>query len=401
MQTQSPRQRQVLGLAAAMLCVVSLIGCTNSHQEWMDNADTRWNGIRSAAMLDMAKGQFEAGALDQAEKTINEAAAVDASNPLLHLMAGRICLERGQLERAYRLFELSKELDDTNADTFYYQGVVLQRWHQHEAALDVYKKAYELEADKANRMLAVAETYVALDRPEDAIALLEQKKFYFDQNAGLRAMLGHLYNMKNEHKLAVENFRQATMLDPENIRYQEELALAQVAAGAHADAVHTLKYLLERPEYSDRNDLKRSLASAEASMGRLDAARQVYIGLTRQDPTNTADWIRLGELCWKTEDLGGALIAANRAITLAPQRHEGYLLAGLVWQKREKIENALEMFDRAAELAPQDSTPLILRGISLQKTDRIAAAAEAYTEALKRNPEDLRAQRLLAQIEVY
>lgn len=399
MKSLSHTHRQVLCLAALILGATSLIGCTNSHQEWKDDATSRWNGIRSAAMLDMARSQFEAGALDQAEKTINEAAGVDASNPQLHLMAGRICLERGQLERAYRLFQLSMELDETNADTFYYQGVVLQRWHQHEAALDAYQKAYELEADRANRMLAVAETYVALDRTDDAIALLEEKKYYFDQNAGLRAMLGHLYNMKSESKLAVENFRQATMLDPENIRFQEELALAQVAANAHADAAGTLKMLLERPEYSERNDLKRSLATAEAKLGRTAAARQIYIDLTRHDPTNTADWIRLGELCWKSEDLGGALIAANRAITLAPQRHEGYLLSGLVWQKREKIENALEMFDRAAELAPQDSTALILRGISLQKTDRHAAAAEAYSEALKRNPEDVRAQRLLAQVE--
>ncbi len=391
--------RPVLTLATMMLGVVSLIGCTNSHQEWKDDATGRWNGIRSAAMLDMARGQFEAGALDQAEKTVNEAAAVDASNPQLHLMAGRICLERGQLERAYRLFQLSMEIDETNADVYYYQGVVLQRWHQHEAALDAYKKAYELEADKANRMLAVAETHVALDQVDEAVALLEDKKYYFDQNAGLRAMLGHLYSMKSEYKLAVENFRQAAMLDPENVRFQEELALAQVAANAHADAADSLKKLLERPEYSERSDLKRSLATVESKLGRNDAARQIYIELTRHDPTNTADWIRLGELCWKTEDLGGALIAANRAITLAPQRHEGYLLSGLVWQKRERVENALQMFDRAAELAPQDSTPLILRGISLQKTDRKAAAAEAYAEALKRNPSDTRAQRLLAQVQ--
>lgn len=400
MKLNGNRYRLTLGLTTMMLCATSLIGCTNNHQEWKDDATSRWNGIRSAAMLDMARGQFEAGALDQAEKTINEAAGVDASNPLLHLMAGRISLERGQLERAYRLFELSAELDDTNADTYYYQGVVLQRWHQQEAALDAYKKAYELEADKANRMLAVAETYVALDRADEAIELLEDRKYYFDQNAGIRAMLGHLYSMKNEYKLSVENFRQATMLDPENIRFQEELALSQVAADNHADAVGTLKMLLERPEYSERNDLKRSLATAETKLGRIDAARQIYIGLTRQDPTNTADWIRLGELCWKSEDLGGALIAANRAITLAPQRHEGYLLSGLVWQKRGRVENALEMFDRAADLAPHDSTPLILRGISLQKTDRKAAAAEAYSEALKRNPEDTRAQRLLAQVEL-
>lgn len=393
------RHRHVLSLAAMTLLASSLLGCTNNHKDWSDTATTRWHGLRSAAMLDMAKGQFEAGALDQAEKTVNEAAAIDNSNPELHLMAGRIALERGQLERAFRLFQLSAEIDATNADTFYYQGVVLQRWHQHAAALDAYQKAYDLEADKPGRMLAVAETLVALDRIDDAVALLESKKYYFDQNAGLRAMLGHLYNMRNEHKLAVDNFRQATMLDPENIRLHEELALAQIAADAHADAAETLNMLLERPEYSERNDLKRSLASVEARVGRLDAARQIYIELTRSDPTNTSDWIRLGELCWKTEDLGGALIAANRAIALAPQRHEGYLLAGLVWQKRDKIEHALKMFDRAAELAPQDATPLILRGISLQKTDRKAAAAEAYNEALKRDPDDVRAQRLLAQIE--
>jgi len=391
--------RSVLILATLMLSAMSLVGCSNSHQEWKDDATSRWNGIRSAAMLDMARGQFEAGALDQAEKTINEAAGVDASNPLLHLMAGRISLERGQLERAYRLFQLSMELDATNADTFYYQGVVLQRWQQHGAALDAYQKAYDLEPDKANRMLAVAETYVALDQVDEAIELLEEKKYYFDQNAGIRAMLGHLYSMKSEDKLAVENFRQATMLDPENIRFQEELALSQVAAHNYADATGTLKALIQRPEYSERNDLKRALATAESNLGRIDAAREIYISLTRRHPTNTADWIRLGELCWKSEDLGGALIAANRAITLAPQRHEGYLLSGLVWQKRGRVENALEMFDRAAELSPRDSTPLILRGISLQKTDRIAAATEAYQEALKRNPGDTRAQRLLAQID--
>lgn len=393
------RLRQVLSLLTMMLLASSFFGCTNKHQEWKDNGTTRWHSLRSAAMLDMAKGQFEAGALDQAEKTINEAAAIDNSNPELHLMAGRIALERGQLERAYRLFQLSAELDPTNADVFYYQGVVLQRWHQQAAALDAYQKAYDLEADKPGRMLAVAETLVALDRVDDAISLLEEKKYYFDQNAGLRAMLGHLYAMKGEKKLAVENFRQATMLDPENIRLFEELALAQIAADAHADAAETLNVLLARPEYSERNDLKRSLASVETKVGRLGAARQIYIDLTRQDPTNTSDWIRLGELCWKIQDLGGALIAANRAISLAPNRHEGYLLSGLVWQKRGKIDNALQMFDRAAELAPKDATPLILRGISLQKTDRNAAAKEAYHEALKRDPDDVRAQKLLAQIE--
>jgi len=390
---------RVLSLAAMMLCASSLFGCvTNSHKEWKDSATSRWHSLRSAAMLDMAKGQFEAGALDQAEKTVTEAAAIDSTNPALHLLAGRIALEHGQLERAYRLFQISAENAGDRSDPFYYQGVVLQRWHQYNAALEAYEKAYDLDKTNAGRMLAVAETHVALDEVETAVELLESTKYYFDQNAGLRAMLGHLYTMRSEHNLAVENFRQATMLEPENFRLQEELATSQINAEFYKDAKNTLENLLAQPEYASRRDLQRSLAKAEASVGRHKAAREIYINLTRSDPTNTNDWIRLGELCWKLEDLGGSLIAANRAVTLDPQRHEGYLLSGMVWQKRGNVENALEMFDRAAELDPQSATPLILRGLSLQKTDRRAAAAEAYTEALRRNPDDHRAERLLAQV---
>ena len=389
-----------ISLVAAALAAVTLTGCAKqgNHERWKADANTRWQSLRSTALLEMARDQFDAGALDQAEKTVTDAAAIDASNPKLHLMAGRISLERGQLERAYRLFEISAELDETEPETFYYQGVVLQRWHQYDAALTAYQKAYDLDRDNPARMLAVAETLVALDRPREAIALLEEKKYYFDQNAGLRAMLGHLYTMQQEPRLAVENFRQATMLNPENMRLQEELALAQLAAGASTDAAATLRLLLARPEYEHRADLRRSLAAAEADTGRLSEAREIYIQLTRHDPSHGADWLRLGEVCWKLDDLGGALIAANRAISVAPRRPEGYLLAGMIWQKRGRVEDALKMFDRAAELSPDNATPLILRGLSLQKSDRHAAAAEAFSEAMRRDPNDPRAQQLLSQV---
>jgi tetratricopeptide (TPR) repeat protein len=399
MQNQGPASR-VLSLAAIMLLACSPLGCAkqSNHDQWVDNANNRWQSLRSTALLEMAQDQFNAGALDQAEKTVTDAAAIDTSNPMLHLMAGRIALERGQLERAYRLFQLSAELDATQPETYYLQGVVLQRWHQHNAALTAYEKAYDLDKDNPARMLAVAETMVALDQTQNAVELLESKKYYFDQNAGLRAMLGHLYTLRGEPRLAVENFRQATLLDAENMRLFEELAAAQVAAGDQVDAAGTLKVLLARPEYENRHDLKRSLAAAESANGRYKQAREILLRLTRHDPTHTADWLRLGEVCWQLDDTGGALIAANRAISLAPRRHEGYLLAGMVWQKRGRVADALNMFDRAAELAPDDATPLILRGLSLQKADRRAAAAEAYAEALRREPDDRRARALLDQV---
>jgi tetratricopeptide (TPR) repeat protein len=387
-------------LAALTLVALPLTGCNNSHKEWKESADNRWHDLRSAAMLDMAQDQFSSGQLDQAEKTVREAAAIDADHPGLHLLAGRIALERSQLERAYRMFEVSAGLEERNPDAYYYQGVVLQRWQNHKAALLCYEKAYEYDAENASRLLAVAETMVALDRSDEAIELLESKKLYFDQNAGCRAMLGHLYAMKADYDKAIENFRQATMLDPDNVRMLEELAYNLIAAEQFVKASTIIEDLLNRPEYQTRWDLMRQLAASEEQIGRIDRARQVYIDLTRANPENTNDWVRLGELCWKLEDTGGTLIAANRAINLEPHRHEGYILAGLVWQKRGRLDDALKMFDRAAELAPQSSTPLLLRGLSLQKADRNAAAAEAYSQALERNPKDPRAKRLLSSVSV-
>jgi len=405
----------------ALLAAVLLGGCSSKqgqHKKWVDSADARWNGMRATALTDMAQGQFDSGQLDQAQATVRDAAAIAPHDPAVHLLAGRIALENGLLERAHQHFgvciEKSTPKPDEDADAsapapkatgkhaaeaFYFRAVVLQRWQRQDEALADYQMAAELDPEHPRRALAVAETLVSLDRVDEAAALLEDKKIYFDQNAGCRALLGHIHNMRGEYALAVENFREAALLDPTNMRIQEELAFAQVRSEDWAQAAVTLGELTAHEDHAHRDDLWRALATAEAANGRLEESRDILARLTRRNPGAVADWIRLGETCWKMEDLGGALIAANRTVDLAPRRHEGYLLAGLVWQKRERPHEALQMFDAAADAAPTNATPVILRGIALQQSDRLAAAAEAYREALKRDPQDPRAAKLLARLE--
>ena len=421
-------------LMTALLAAVLLGGCSSKqgqHAKWVNDADARWRLMRATALIDMGQDQFNSGQLDQAEATVRDAASIAPDNPAVFLLAGRIALENGLLERAYQNFTISVEKSTPEADpdadpasepatpeaeraellkalkgqgsevadAFYYRAVVLQRWQRRAEALSDYEMAAELDPEHPRRVLAVAETLVELDRVDEAAALLEEKKFFFDQNAACRALLGHIQNLRGQHALAVENFREAALLDPDNVRIQEELAFAQIRQQEWAAAATTLQALTARPEHAHRDDLWRALATAEGENGRYDEARDILVDLTRRNPGEVADWIRLGELCWKMDDLGGALIAANRTVNLAPRRHEGYLLAGLVWQKRDRPHEALQMFDAAADAAPHNATPVILRGIALQKSDRLAAAAEAYREALKRDPNDPRAAKLLAQLE--
>ncbi len=384
--------------AAALLAPLLLVGCQDTLVEEKADAKNRWLELRSSMMLDMAKQQFNAGDLTQAEKSVKDGLSIDSRHAGLHVLAGRISLEQSKLERAYHLFNAAIELEPKSAEAYYYQGLVMQRWQRYDSSLEFYQQAYDNEPDNPAYLLAVAETLVELDRVDQAIDLLESKRQYFDQNAGVRAAIGHLYYMKGKPGLAADNFHEATLLEPDSIRFQEQYAFSLAAAEKHEQAIDVLTNILDNPKHKDRTDLKRALASAYQYTGNVKQAHAVLIQVARGPDSDVSDWIKLGELSYQQNELGGALQAASKVMNLAPNRHEGYLLAGMVWQKRGNLNNALQMFDRAAAVAPARTEPLILRGLSLQKAGRFTAAAQAYKQALKRQPNDTRAEKLLAAV---
>ncbi|MEM1097687.1 MAG: tetratricopeptide repeat protein [Planctomycetota bacterium] len=405
-------------LTVAVIGAGTLTGCAgkSQHEKNKAAAESRWQDLRSHVMLETAENQFRAGQIKQADKTVQDAARVDPDNPKLFTLAGRIAIEKGELEYAFKLFARSillqtpptdAELTDEqrakfavkDPEPYYYQGVVLQRWQKHDDALERYEAAHRLEPDNPARLLAVAETMVTLGQYDDAIAALEDRLDYFDSNAAIRVTLGHIYGLQGQPERAVEYYRHATVLSPDDPIVREELARMLIEAGDPEAAADALAELLEQQDQQNRTDLMRRLASAQLDAGRVADARQTYIEITNLERDRTTDWIKLGELSWRLEDLGGALIAANKVMDLSPNRHEGYLMAGMVWQKRGRLADALRLYDHAARLVPNDTTPLLMRGLALQKADKPAAAIRAYEQALERDPEDQRALRLLTALQ--
>mgnify|MGYP005844823659 CR=1 FL=1 len=398
--THARRTCRFLALSLAAAAVLAVTGCKtqSNHEKNVNAAKDRYLELRSGLMLQMAQQQFDTGDIDLAEKNTKDALTVDPSNPRLLVLAARIAIERGQLERAYHLLNLAIEKDPKATDPHYYQGIVHQRWQQYEKAHAAYQKAYDIRPDNAGYLMAMAEMLVAMNKADEALALLEDKLVYFDQHSGLRVAVGQLYQARGDYAKAASFFEQASLLRPEDLKLKEDLALAWIAGGSNDKAVTLLRELLEHADYKDRTDLRRALAGVYLHQKRNHDARDLFMQITRAEPTAIEDWLRLAQTNWALKDLGGTIIAANRVMTLDPQRHEGYLLAGMVWQKRGRLDDALKMFDRAAEASPASATPLILRGIALEKAGRPEAAAEAYRLALVRDPADARATKLLEAV---
>jgi superkiller protein 3 len=401
MRINTCKQCVATGLLAASVGLLA-VGCqsTSNHAKWKKQANQRWHNTRSSLMLDMAQQKFEAGDLEQAKKNVEQGLKIDGDNPHLLLLAGRIALEQGELERSFHLFNKSIGADEKNklAKPYYYKGVVLQRWQKYDQAHASYKEAYELKPDKVAYLLAMSEMQVQMGNRQKAVALLEEKRSYFDQNSTLRAALAHLYNMQQRHDKAANLFKEASLLDPTNTRLQQELGLAQVAAGRYDAAIDTFRQLFSKHPDAKRADLQRALATAYVETDQLDQAQQTYLALARSDNGEARDWLRLGGLAWQQDDAQGALDAANRVVAQASHNPRGYMLAGMALQKKGRLEAALRMFDQAANHAPDQAQPWILRGLTLQRAGRQTAAAEAYREALERKPDDSQAKRLLQSV---
>lgn len=392
----------------ALLLALLLVGCNTQkqHDQWVDEGNQRWYSLKSEIALQMAEDQFNSGQLKLAQKTIEDAMVNDMENPGLWLMGGRIALEESKLESAFNRMDMAiqygEELENyprkQKAKPHYYQGIVNQRWQRYEKAKDSYTRAYERDPEDVSYLLARVEMMIELDELQHAVAELEQKATYFDQNATVRALLGHVHRRLGDHESAAMWFKQASMLASEDMKLREEVARSQFDTGRYKQAINGLDTLTEDEYGKTRADLYRLKAKAYMALEKLHDARSVYAQVTRMDPTSPDDWAKLGELSYRLDELGAALQAANRLINLSPDHYRGYLLAGMVWNQRDRLDRALSMFDRAAELAPDNTMPRIMRGMALQKSGKPGAAADAYRQALEINPNDQRARHLLSSV---
>ena len=58
--------------------------------------------------------------------------------------------------------------------------------------------------------------HINMDQFEAALALLESKRVYFDQNAGIRVAIGQVHSILKQYDKAVDALRHASLLRPDD-----------------------------------------------------------------------------------------------------------------------------------------------------------------------------------------
>lgn len=387
----------VLSLALVTLTLVACSGPTKTGLEARDQAHGRMNLMNARVHYDQAKRSFEVGQFQKAMQEIDKAISRKDDQPQYYILRGRILLEQHRLEGALASISSAFEHDPQSAEAHYYAGIIYQRWSNNEKAYEHYMNAFEHDSTNVQYLLAAAESMIDMDDDAGAEELIVQHMSYFEHNAAMRHLLAHIALLRDDAKTAASHLREARMLNPTDDVLLEELAWAKYVAGQYARSYETIRELLARID-EPRLELRLLEARCLTFLDRKREARALYLELSRKHPSEPNVWIELGSLAWQIRDFQRVSIAGSRAVALAPERYEGYLLQALHAREHGEIEQATLLVKQAAERAHDTALPHLLLGRTLEDAGEHEEALAAYGEALRIEPENDQANRLFANL---
>ena len=235
---------------------------------------------------------------------------------------------------------------------------------------------------------------VALDKPREAIVLLQSRARFFEHSGAIRDEIGQLLIGQKRYVEGLAALREASLLSTDDPTIREHLAFALYADNQFAESAGVFDRLVKEPAYASRADVFAALGECQSRNHRFSDARKRYESATKLDPSCCGYWLGLAKAATQLNDLPGGELAVRKAISLEPANVEAQCLLGYVSFKQNHLPQSLAAFHAAADLDAADDVSVCLQGYVLSSMGRKAEALPLYARALQLNPHNALAARL-------
>jgi tetratricopeptide (TPR) repeat protein len=364
-------------------------------------ANKQWNDARAGVLASLANDQYKSGNLDKCQESLNQALRLEPANASLQLLAARVCIEQGSLEMAQAHVAEAGKLEPRNAEVDYLNGVLQQRWHQPQKACDAYAVAAVKNPAELSYLLAQAEMLVQLNKPAEALNLLQSKTALFEHSGVIRDEIGQILVQQKRYDQAVIVLREACVLSNDDSGIREHLAFALLNDRQFPEAAELLTRLVKQPDYQKRGDLFAALGESQCQSHQFHESLASYQQATQLAAAVGGYWLGLAKLEVQMGDLPDADSAARKAISLDSSNGESQCLLGYIRLRQNQLPASLAAFQSAADLDPSDSVSVCLQGYVLSRMGRKSESQPLYARALQINPHDELAGRLMAGIDSH
>ena len=360
-------------LALAALLAMATAGCEAEHQKFKERASKDWENARMGFLYEVAEQQYKVGDYSKCKEQLTQMLAAGTPFEPMYVLAAKVSLatESGSLDDAANSLKKALELKPDDAEAYYLLGVVYQRWQKLDTAADYYEQASERKATEANYVLAVVEMKITLGKLDEAKQLLENKVGFFEQSAAMRVALAKIATLQGDWAGAAKQYREATMLLPEEKELRWSYAEALFDAGKYNDAAKIFENMRNDPPKMPKarelakgstakdeavEDAKREEDAAKSMKSSLLMmlgecyvqlqrpldARDCFQEVIRLQPENLPAYVSLGKICLLTNDLRLTSAAAQKVLKSEPQNLDALILQAAVQQKQKQWSDALE-----------------------------------------------------------
>jgi len=379
--------RRLSQFLVASAATFILSGCHSpSHQEAKQQAEQRWSQVRAGVKFQLARQQYDNGLFDDVVHTVTESIALDSTRPEAYVLLAQSNLELSKPASAEQAIEAARRSGLDSADLHYMRGVLLEQRNDLTAAVAEYAQARMMNGDNVDYFVAQAECLVVLDRPEEALVLLDENMHRFDANATIAVLAGRVAALLGDWDGATKRLGQAAVILSDSPIVAEELGLLLVSADRCEEAVAMLRPLIEAAGESESAAVRRGIATCYLTLGDSTSAKAVLIDYARLHPEDGPAQLLLAKAALETNDLLTAARAADLAEQLAPGRGDTALVRAAVQWRRTAYAAAADGLYALLEKEPANVEAYCLLAEVLRAQGQDDSAKDCFERALRINP---------------
>lgn len=282
-----------------------------------------------------------------------EGADASAKNSISVQDAFRLAFEhhvQGRLAEADAGYRALLLRDPEHVDGLHFRGVLLHQARQHEAALDLIRKAISLMPGQGAAHSNLGVVLLALDRPGEAVESFKRALAIHPDNVELLVNHGNALQALQKSEAALESYDRALALNPGWVEASLRRGAALISLGRLEEALAGFdRALLLEPAVpallSDRGGVLIEMKRHEEAVDTLHKALSL-------DPDIAAALSNLGGALVELKRQGEALAYLDRALAVDPDSVNALFNRGTALRDLKRPQEAVRSYERLLAIQP-------------------------------------------------
>ena len=323
--------------------------------------------------------------LEESNVYLERALAIDPADFAACRNLGSNQFQLGQLKPAKENLERALRQKPADKTATLLLGMVEEELQNYKRAVDLLESVPDQVREQPQSIVALARAYYRTGQPDNARAALQVLDGHPAGPEGL-FLGGQVASQADDLATAERMFAYALATHPDRAKVGFNLALVQYRNNRIEECRATLETLLSSGQLT--SDIFNLLAWCYHKEGNLKEAIKAMDLAIDREPSHESNYLDLAMILTEHRRYSVALVAAKKAIEVAPESYQAHRWKGFIETKLHYSREAIKSYSRAVEIKPDAAEPLLGLAVAQMSEGKLQDAQATFQKGIERFPRD-------------